>query len=379
MNIATYSLPFLFVLTVVVFFHELGHFLVARWCGVKVDVFSLGFGPELYAFNDRKGTRWRLAAVPLGGYVKFHGDPSGAGAPDPSCIETLPPEERAITFFAQPVAKRAAIVIAGPLANFILATAIYSALFFSYGRVVLTPRVAAVIPGGIAEAAGFQRGDLVLTINGAPIESFGKMQEIVSGASGKPLTIVVRRGDQEVTLGATPQLREIETSLGKTKVGMLGLQASDDPADMREERYGLVNSVRLAFSETWMVVDRTFSYLGGLLAGREAADQLSGPIGIAQVSGQMAKAIAKVGVWPLFNLIAIISTSIGLLNLMPVPMLDGGYLLFYGIEAVRGRALTERTQEYAFRVGLAMVCSLMVFSTYNDIARLIHKIAGGGS
>ncbi len=376
MTVLTYIVPFIFVLTVVVFFHELGHFLIGRWCGVKVDAFSIGFGPELWGFEDRKGTRWRVAAIPLGGYVKFHGDANGASVPDPERIQAMPEDERKVTFFGQPVWKRAAIVLAGPVANFILAIVIFSVLFASYGRVVLMPKVASVVSGGAAEKAGFAAGDLVLSIDGQPIDSFAKMQEVVSSSTGKPLTIVVRRADKDVTLEATPQLREVETALGKTKVGMLGLQASTDPADQREERYGAVESVVLAVDETWTVVERTGSYLGGLLAGREGTDQLSGPIGIAQVSGQMAKAIDKVGLSPLFNLIAILSISIGLLNLMPVPLLDGGHLLFYGIEAVRGRALAERTQEYAFRVGLAMVCTLMVFSTYNDLARLVRKIAG---
>lgn len=376
MTVLTYLVPFVFVLTVVVFFHELGHFLVGRWCGVKVDAFSIGFGPELWAFEDRKGTRWRIAAIPLGGYVKFHGDANGASVPDPERIEAMPEAERKVTFFSQPVWKRAAIVLAGPVANFILAIVIFSVLFATYGRVILTPRVASVVSGGAAEKAGFVAGDLVVSIDGQPIESFAKMQEVVSSSTGKPLTIVVRRADKDVALEATPQLREVETALGKTKIGMLGLQASTDPADQREERYGPLESVVLAVDETWTVVERTGGYLAGLIAGREGTDQLSGPIGIAQVSGQMAKAIDKVGLSPLFNLIAILSISIGLLNLMPVPLLDGGHLLFYGIEAARGRALAERTQEYAFRVGLAMVCTLMVFSTYNDLARLVRKIAG---
>jgi regulator of sigma E protease len=379
MNLVTYVVPFAIVLSVVVFVHEFGHFIVGRWCGVKVDAFSLGFGPELYAFVDRKGTRWRLAAFPLGGYVKFHGDANGASAPDSESLEAMPEAERAVTFYGQPVWKRAAVVFAGPLANFLLAIAIYAALFATYGRVILTPRVAAVMQGGAGEAAGFQPGDLVVSIDGAPIESFSKMQEVVSGSTGQTLRIVVRRGEANVTISATPQLREIETLFGKTRIGMLGLQASDNPADAREERYGPVASVALGVEETWTVVYRTSAYLGGLLTGRENTDQLSGPIGIAQVSGQMAKAIGKVGVSPLVNLIALLSVSIGFLNLLPVPLLDGGHLLFFGIEAIRGKALPERAQEYAFRLGLAMVCTLMIFSTYNDIARLLRKLSGAGS
>lgn len=379
MILATYVIPFVVVLSLVVFFHEFGHFIVGRWCGVQVDAFSLGFGPELFAVVDRHGTRWRLAAIPLGGYVKFHGDANGASIPDAEQLDAMPAAERAVTFQAQPVWKRAAIVFAGPFANFVLAIMIYAGLFATYGRVVLTPRIAGVVEGGAGQAAGFKTGDLVVSIDGTPIDSFTRIQEIVAVSADKPLTFVVRRDDQDVTLKATPAWRVVEGPLGKTRIGMLGLHASNKPGDIREERYGLGESLVLAVGETWAVVDRTYGYLGGLISGRENADQLSGPIGIAQVSGQLAQEIAKVGVWPFLNLIAILSISIGLLNLMPVPLLDGGHLLFFGIEAIRGRALNERTQEYAFRLGLAMVCTLMVFSTYNDLARLIRKFAGVGS
>jgi regulator of sigma E protease len=379
MTIVIYVVPFIVVLSLVVFFHEFGHFIVARWCGVKIDAFSIGFGRELWGFHDRYGTRWRLAAIPLGGYVKFHGDANGASTPDPELLNAMPEAERKVTFYGQTLWKRAAIVFAGPFANFVLAIVIYTGLFATYGRIVLTPLIASVVEDGAGKAAGFLAGDLVLSIDDASIDSFTRMQEIVATSADKTLRIVVRRDGRDVTLSATPAQREVEGVLGKMKIGMLGLKASTDPADLHEERYGPIAAFGLALEETWQVIDRTGVYLGGLVTGRENADQLSGPIGIAQVSGQMAQAIAKVGVWPFFNLIAILSISIGLLNLMPVPLLDGGHLLFFGIEALRGRALNERTQEYAFRIGLAMVCTLMIFSTYNDIARLIRKFAGVGS
>lgn len=379
MTFAIYVFPFVAVLSVVVFVHEYGHFIVGRWCGVQVDAFSIGFGPELWSRVDRRGTRWRIAAIPLGGYVKFHGDANGASVPDPEKVRAMPEDERAVTFAAQPVWKRAAIVFAGPFANFLLAIAIFAALFGFYGRVVLTPKVGTVVAGGAGEAAGFMPGDLVLTIDGTPIPTFAKMQEIVSVSADRTLTFIVRRNNRDVTIPATPAWREVESAVGKLRIGMLGLHASVDPADVREERFGPVAALGLALEETWSVVHRTGTYVGGLISGRESADQLSGPIGIAQMSGQMAKAATKVGMAPFLNLIAILSVSIGLLNLMPVPLLDGGHLLFFGIEAVRGQALNERAQEYAFRVGLAMVLSLMIFSTYNDIARLIQKLTGAGS
>lgn len=374
-----YVVPFVIVLSVVVFVHEFGHFIVGRWCGVKVDAFSIGFGPELFARIDRFGTRWRVAAIPLGGYVKFHGDANGASVPDPEAVEGMPEAERAVTFAAQPVWKRSAIVFAGPFANFILAIAIFTGIFAIYGRTVLTPRVGSVVAGGAGQAAGFKVGDLVLSIDGAPIPTFSKMQEIVSVSADTKLVFVVRRDGGDVTLEATPAWREVEAATGKVRIGMLGLQASTARGDVHEERYGPIESVGLAVAETWQVVSRTGVYVGGLISGRESADQLSGPIGIAQISGQMAQAAPKVGLAPFLNLIAILSVSIGLLNLMPVPLLDGGHLLFFGIEAARGRALNERAQEVAFRVGLAMVGTLMIFSTYNDIARLIQRLAGGAS
>lgn len=376
---AFYVVPFVVVLSIVVFIHELGHFLVGRWCGVKVDAFSIGFGPELFARVDKYGTRWRIAAIPLGGYVKFHGDANGASVPDPDSVAAMPAEEYAVTFAAQPVWKRSAIVFAGPFANFLLAIVIFTGIFNYYGRTVLAPRVGAVVAGGAGEAAGFKPGDLILTIDGAPIPSFSRMQEIVSASAETPLVFVVRRDGSEVKIPATPAWREVSSAVGKVRIGMLGLKASTAASDVHEERYGPLQSLGLAVEETWQIVERTGSYIVGLIAGRESADQLSGPIGIAQISGEMAQAAAKVGFAPFLNLIALLSVSVGLLNLFPVPLLDGGHLLFFGIEAVRGKALNERAQEVAFRLGLAMVGTLMIFSTYNDLARLIERLTGGAS
>lgn len=361
-----YVIPFIIVLTVVVFVHELGHFWVGRRCGIKVDAFSIGFGPELFAFVDRHGTRWRVAALPLGGYVKFHGDANGASMADDSAIDAMPAEERAVTFAAQPIWKRAATVAAGPIANFILAIFIFAAVFFTLGRTVLTPRVDSVAAGSAAEVAGFLPGDLVLEIDGQKIGSFNDLQRIVTTSPDQPLKFLVDRGGKGVTLTATPRLKEMDSPIGKARIGLLGVQAGGKPEDWRTETYGIVDSIRLAGQETWFVVRQTAGYLGGLMIGKESPDQLSGPAGLAQVSGEMA----KLGVSALLNLVAILSISIGLLNLAPVPLLDGGHLLFYVIEAIRGRALNERAQEIGFRIGIAVVGGLMVLATYNDIARL---------
>jgi regulator of sigma E protease len=365
---AWYILPFVFVLSIVIFFHELGHFLVGRWCGVKVDAFSLGFGPELFAIVDRHGTRWRFAALPLGGYVKFHGDANGASMSDQGAIGGMPSEERAVTFFAQSVWKRAAIVAAGPIANFILAIVIFTGIFCVHGRSVLIPHVDKVTADSAASAAGFEPGDLVVSINGTKIDSFEDMQRIVQSSADVALTIVVKRNDQDVTLVATPRKKEMKTPFGTARVAQLGIEAGRDKDSWHVQRYGVVQSLQLATQETWFIVEQTGSYLGGLVMGRESTDQLSGPIRIAEVSGEMA----KIGLAALLNLAAVLSISIGILNLVPIPLLDGGHLFYYAIEAVRGKALDERVQHMGFRIGLTFVLGLMILATYNDISRLFH-------
>ena len=366
-GILGFVVPFLFVLTLVVFFHELGHFLIARWCRVKVLVFSIGFGPELFGFNDRHNTRWKISAVPLGGYVKFFGDDNAASVPDQAALAQMTEQERQASFIYQPVARRAAIVVAGPLANFVLAVAIFASLFLIFGKPSTSPRVDAVQPGSAAESAAFKPGDLVLTIDGRPIESFPDMQQIVSMSAGQTLVFEVERGGIRVTLKATPALKEIKDRFGNVhRQGILGITRSPSPEDAHFQPVGPLKALQLGAERTWFVAERTLSYIGGVISGRETADQLGGPIRIAQVSGQ----VATEGLASLFSLAAVLSVSIGLLNLFPVPLLDGGHLLFYGIEAVRGKPLSERAQEVGFRIGLAIVVMLMIFATYNDILHL---------
>lgn len=363
----SYLIPFLFVLTIVVFFHELGHFWVARRCGVKIEAFSIGFGPELFGFNDRHGTRWKLSAVPLGGYVRFHGDESAASTPDTAALAKMDEAEKRVAFFHQPVSKRAAIVAAGPIANFILAIVIFSLVFMIFGRQVTTARVDNIQPGSAAAEAGFQPGDLVLSIDGRKIENFGDMQRIVSASPGVTLNVIVDRDGREVSLQATPKLQEFKDNFGNThRVGMLGISRSTTREDIVTERFGPLTAVQLGVAETWFVLERTLSYVGGLITGREATDQLGGPIRIAQISGQ----VAGVSFAALLHLTAVLSISIGLLNLFPIPLLDGGHLVFYAIEAIRGKPLSERAQEYGFRLGLALVLMLMLFATWNDILHL---------
>jgi regulator of sigma E protease len=362
-----YLLPFLFVLTIVVFFHELGHFLVARWVGVKVLVFSVGFGPELLGFTDRHGTRWKLSAIPLGGYVKFFGDQNAASVPDQEAVGAMTAEERSQSFYYKSVSRRAAVVAAGPIANFILAIVIFAGIFTFYGKPATSARVDSVQAGGAAEAAGFKSGDIIRAINGQEIQTFADMQRIVSSSAGQTLQVTVDRGGESLTLTAVPELKEVKDSFGNVhRAGVLGITRAMAPDDVQLEKAPPLTALKLGVAETWFVVERTMSYLGGVIAGRESTDQLGGPIRIAQVSGQ----VATVGIVALIHLTAVLSVSIGLLNLFPIPLLDGGHLLFYAIEALRGRPLSERAQELGFRFGLAFVLMLMLFATYNDVTHL---------
>jgi regulator of sigma E protease len=362
-----YLVPFLFVLSLVVFFHELGHFLIARWCGVRILAFSIGFGPEIVGFNDRHGTRWKIAVIPLGGYVKFFGDDSAASTPDTARIATMSASERSESFVGQSVWKRAAIVVAGPMANFILAIVIFGGVFMFYGKQTMSARVDSVQPDSAAAAAGFQPGDLVTAINGSAVGDFSDMQRIVSESAGETLKITIKRDGTDKVLTATPTLSEEKDIFGNVhRIGLLGIRRSTAPEDLKYQPVSPPEAVWMGAQETWFVIDRTLSYIGGVVVGREAANQLGGPIRIAEMSGQ----VATLGFGALLHLAAVLSVSIGLLNLFPIPLLDGGHLLFYSVEAARGRPLSERAQEVGFRIGLAIVLMLMIFATFNDIVHL---------
>ena len=366
-DLVHYLVPFLFVLSLVVFFHELGHFLVARWCGVRILAFSIGFGPELIGFHDRYGTRWKIAAIPLGGYVKFFGDETAASTPDRTRLADMDADERAQSFIFQPLPKRAAIVVAGPLANFVLAIVIFAGILMLYGVQTMSARVDEVQPGSPAAAAGFQPGDLVLDIDGHKIVDFADMQRIVADSAGKTLQITVERNGAKVVLKATPELREEKDIFGNVhRIGLLGIRRSPAPGDVKYQPVSPPRAVWMGVQETWFVVDKTLTYIGRVIIGREAANQLGGPIRIAQMSGE----VASISFVALIHLAAVLSVSIGLLNLFPIPLLDGGHLLFYSIEAMRGRPLSDRAQEMGFRIGFAIVIMLMIFATFNDIVHL---------
>lgn len=359
--------PFLFVLTVIVFFHELGHYLVGRWSGIKILAFSIGFGPELVGFTDRHGTRWKLCAIPLGGYVKFFGDENAASVSSEAALREASAEDRARAFQNASVGKRAATVAAGPIANFLLAIAIFAGTAYATGIMVGDPIVSEVRTGSPAAQAGIQPGDRIVAADGERIRYFSDLQRYVSTRADTPIQVELQRDGQTRSVSVTPELQTQTDGFGNSfQVPVIGIVANSQQADFRIENLGLVDALKYGVSQTWFVTERTVAFIGGIFGGREGSDQIGGPIKIAQVSSQ----VATLGFAPLLNLAALLSISIGLLNLLPIPMLDGGHLLFYAFEAVRGKPLSERVQEVGFRIGLALVLMLMVFAFWNDLSSL---------
>ena len=370
-----YIIPFLVVLTIVVFFHELGHYLVARWNKIDIEAFAVGFGRELIGFTDKHGTRWKLCLIPLGGYVKFLGDANAASVPDREKLETLSDKEKAGSFEHKRVGQRAAVVAAGPIANFILAIIIFTGSFYFVGRYVSDPLVSEVVADSAAEEAGILSGDIIRQINDTEITTFSDIPRIVAPNHGIEMKFLVERDGKDIEFLITPRKTERTDAFGNvSQSGLIGISSNREDANLRKLDYSFGQAFQEGVGETWYIVERTFGYIGGIIVGRESADQLSGPIRIAKVSGE----IATLGAIALINLAAILSVSIGLLNLFPVPMLDGGHLVFYAFEAIRGKPLSERAQEFGFRIGLGLVLMLMLFATYNDITQIGRQFFGNG-
>jgi len=358
-----YGLPFLAILTVLVFVHELGHYLIARLNGVRVEVFSIGFGPELFGWTDKAKTRWKFSLIPLGGYVKMFGDADAASRPD-SGISELSEEDRAEAFPYKRLGQRAWIVAAGPIANFLFAILLMAGVYMAVGQPFTPAAVGKVIPGSAAEQAGLQPGDRILEIDGTRIQSFQDIQLIVSLGLDEAIDIVVLRDGTEIALTAKPILVEITDDFGnQQKVGRLGISHSG----VELVQHGPLSALWRATEKTGAYTVGILKAVGQMIAGDRSATELGGPLRIAKMSGQ----VAEYGWGSVVQLMWALSISLGLINLFPIPILDGGHLLFYGIEALRGRPLGERAQEYGFRIGLALVLSLMVFATWNDI---VHHV-----
>ncbi len=429
-------IPFLVVLGVVVFVHEYGHYIVGRWVGIRAEVFSIGFGPELAAWTDKRGMRWRIGALPLGGYVRFKGDMNAASTtPDARALAGMSENERHGAFHLAPVWKRAATVFAGPAANFILSILVFAAFAMAAGREIDEPtigqiradagaelglragdrviavdgvhvesfsellaelarvdgrpvealinrgageetvsvlynrpaRVDEVIPGGAAAEAGLEAGDVIEAVDGEIVPNFDTLREIVAASGGRSLTLDVTRGEARLTLSLTPQMVDMEGPDGeRERRAMIGVRnASFGGIEPVTEAASPIEALHYGALRTWSIVTGTLGYLHDIVLGHADSSQLGGPIQIAKVSGQAAEQ----GLSAFATMIALISTSIGLINLFPIPVLDGGHLVFYALEALRGKPLRPRWQEIGNGVGFAMIMLLMVFATYNDLLR----------
>ena len=360
--IVDYVIPFLIVLTILVFVHEMGHFLVARYNNVRVEVFSIGFGKELFGLNDRHGTRWKFGAIPLGGYVKMFGE--GESTTDGEEERALTDEEKEVSFHHKRLGQRAAIVFAGPLANFIFAVIVLAGLFYVSGAPSPLAGVGSVQAGSAAEKAGIVSGDRIVMIAGQDVKWFEDLREIVLANPDVPLSMQIIRQDSQITLIATPKPHSIQEDGVAKEIGLLGV--SPHPEMMEYEQLGPLDAVVMGADKTYGLTVQILSAVGRMITGAVSREELGGPLRIAQISGQMAQG----GMANLVFFLAALSINLGLINLFPIPMLDGGHLLFYFFEAIIGRPINEKAQEYSFRFGLILVLLLMIFVTWNDIVQL---------
>lgn len=378
--LTSYGLPFVIVLSILVFVHEWGHYIVARMCGVKVEIFSIGFGREIFGFNDKNGTRWKFSLVPLGGYVQMFGDtdPTSATHEDTkgegAAARPLTPEEKKVAFFSQSIPKRSAIVFAGPAINFIFAILLLAGMYAVHGQPYTPPIAASIMEDSPAERAGIQPDDKILTINGKTISTFEDIVQSVAINLDEELSVVVVRSTGEmgewdmenpVELTLSPERTTFEDRFGfKHSKGLIGIASPEGESGLRE--HSAVSAVKSAVAETWNITAGTLKAIGQMITGTRSADELGGILRIGAYAGEFAQA----GIVSLISFTALLSINLGLINLFPIPMLDGGHLAMYAVETVKGKPLTERTQEYAFRFGFAAVICFMLFATWNDLVQL---------
>jgi regulator of sigma E protease len=366
---------FLLVLTIVVFVHEFGHFIVARWCGVTVKTFSIGFGREIFGFTDAKGTRWRFAWIPLGGYVKFVDDENAASQPSSDALQRMTPVERQGAFQTKALWQRAAVVAAGPIANFLLAIAVYTAVNMAFGIRTITPTIGDVKDGMPAAVAGIKSGDVIKSIDGWSIEGFEDIQRIVGVNGGRPLRFEIDRAGEKLSFDVTPEVREQDDTFGgKFRRGLIGVAPASLAGIENAKPVGPFEALRLGIRETYTNIAHTLQGIADIVTQRQAADQMGGPILMAQVTAKVAAG----GIEPMLRWIAFISANIGFLNLLPIPVLDGGHLVYYAIEGVMRRPMSRRMQEIGFQIGIALVLMLMVYVNLNDLLRVWRGWTGAG-
>lgn len=363
-----YLIPFIVAISIIVFFHELGHYLVARWCGVTVEAFSIGFGPEMIGWNDNRGTRWKICWIPLGGYVKFQGDANAASLP-----QSAPEPGAEGNFHNKPVWKRALVVAAGPAANFILAIVLLAGLYTTVGMPDVEPRAHSIEPGSAAELAGFKPGDLIVAIDGGAVKTFDDLIRAVQFRGGETLNVAIDRAGNPLAIRVVPEVKTESDGFGGTfKVARLGIKHTFADGVVPMRRMSIGEALPKGVEGTWRVVSLTFKGLGKIVTGEESAKQIGGMISMGKAAGDAASN----GVYGFVSLLAFFSVSIGIINLFPVPMLDGGHLVYYALEAIRGKPVGQQAQEWGFRVGLSLVLMLMVFGFGNDLSRVFTMITG---
>jgi regulator of sigma E protease len=360
-----YAIPFLLVLSILVFVHELGHYLAARWCGVRVEVFSIGFGRELFGYNDKHGTRWKFCWIPLGGYVQMFGDadPSSSMQDDVK-VSKLAAKEKKKAFFYKPVWQRAIIVAAGPAINFIYAIIVMAAIFATQGQAYAPAEVGGLVENGAAAKAGIKIGDKITAINGSSIERFGELQRFVAINLGSEITFTVQRGDKMKAFTFRPEVQEQKDNFGFThEVGRIGVISVGNIA---RKEHTTFSATVAAVQETWSMSVATLRALGQMIVGTRSADEIGGVIRI----GAYAKEFSDAGWLSFLMFSAMISVNLGLINLFPIPLLDGGHLLFYAYEGLFGKPMPEKVRVAGVRIGYVFVVALMVFATLNDLIQL---------
>ncbi len=357
-------LPILFVMTLVVFFHELGHFMVARWCNVTVDAFSIGFGKEIFGFTDKRNTRWKFCWIPLGGYVKFADDANAASAEDKEAFDKLTPEQKAGAFHNKPLWQKALVVAAGPVASFLLGWVIFTGIHYANGQHGPSGLIDIVVKDSPAEKIGLLKGDKITHINDVETKFFNDIFRIVSFNGTDELKLTVLREKDSLTIPITPEIKMVDNGMGrKVSMGRIGIGPSRDKSTWVTEKYTVFGAAIAAKDQTQFIITSTLGYIGKLFTGRESIDKLNGPIGI----GKIVNHFSGFGLVSTLYIAGLLSVSIGLFNLFPIPMLDGGHLLFYAIEAVRGKPASEKVMEYSFRAGLALLLGMMILASKNDI------------
>lgn len=362
-----YAWSFFLILSVIVFIHEFGHYIVAKWCGVRIVAFSIGFGRELFGWTDHSGTRWKFSLVPLGGYVKMLGDANAASTPDAAQNAVMTEEEKAHAFHYKPLWKKALIVAAGPLFNFLLTVVVLTGLVYTNGIPTMPPVVGEIVKGSAAEESGLEPGDVILSVDKNLVRDFNDIPRLLATNLGTPVLLEIQRQQDIFTLTITPKMQTAKDAFGNDiSRPLIGIQSQPYAQDYEPQQLSLSASFMEGVKRTYLICDTTLQAVGQILVGERSANELQGPIGIAKLSGQAT----QMNLSTIFWFIAMLSANLGLINLFPIPLLDGGHLLYYTIEAATGRPLAEKIQEYGFRLGFALVASLMAFTLINDLRNI---------